>query len=97
MKLISVLAVNTIYKGKCNLKTPVLTKERSSDNLMTVRQVAKFLQVSICSVRRWSDNGKLKFYRIGSRGDRRYILKDVLSFMDQSTGVYPTPAQPETS
>jgi excisionase family DNA binding protein len=53
--------------------------------MLTVRQVADFLQVSICSVRRWSDNGSLKFYRVGSRGDRRYQREDVLRFLDESS------------
>ncbi len=67
------------------MKTSVLKKERSSDNLMTVRQVAMFLQVSICSIRRWSDRGELKFYRVGARGDRRYYKQDVLDFVDLSS------------
>lgn len=55
------------------------------DSMLTVRQVADFLQVSICSVRRWSDNGTLTFYRVGSRGDRRYQQEDVLRFLDDSS------------
>jgi len=50
--------------------------------MLTNRQVADFLQVSICTVRRWSDKGMLKFYRVGSRGDRRYRRADVLRFLE---------------
>jgi excisionase family DNA binding protein len=49
--------------------------------MLTTRQVASFLQVSICTVRRWGDHGLLKYYKIGNRGDRRYLLKDVQSFV----------------
>ena len=61
------------------------TKEPQLETMLTTRQVADFLQVSICSVRRWSDKGSLKFYRVGSRGDRRYWREDVLQFLDRSS------------
>lgn len=60
------------------------TSETTIESMLTTRQVAEFLQVSICSVRRWSDRGILKFYRVGSRGDRRYWRADVLDFLGQS-------------
>ena len=62
----------------------------SSDQLeamLTARQVADFLQVSISTVRRWSDRGLLKYYRIGSRGDRRYRREDVMRFIQRSSRV----------
>jgi excisionase family DNA binding protein len=62
----------------------VTTKEPEIETMLTTRQVADFLQVSICSVRRWSDRGLLKFYRVGSRGDRRYWRDDVLRFLGQA-------------
>ncbi len=55
------------------------------ETMLTVRQVADFLHVSICTVRRWSKKGMLTFYRVGSRGDRRYRRKDVLSFLEESS------------
>ena len=53
--------------------------------MLTVRQVAAFLHVSISTVRRWSDKGMLRCYHIGSRGDRRYRRQDVLHFLQKST------------
>lgn len=67
------------------MRKSLLTTNEPQDRMMTVRQVADYLQVSICSVRRWSDKGHLKFYRVGSRGDRRYLLADVLNFLDGSS------------
>ena len=64
------------------------TENTQLDRMLTVRQVADFLQVSICSVRRWSDKGTLKFYRVGSRGDRRYQHMDVLRFLDESSSYF---------
>ncbi len=62
-----------------------ITKEPQLESMLTARQVADFLHVSICTVRRWSDKNMLKFYRVGSRGDRRYRREDVLRFLRQST------------
>lgn len=47
--------------------------------MLTCRQVADFL-----SIRRWSDEGALKSYRVGSRGDRRYKYRDGLHFLGES-------------
>jgi excisionase family DNA binding protein len=55
------------------------------ESLMTPRQVAQFLQVSVCTVGRWSRQGRLKFFRVGRRGDMRYRLEDVLRFIEDST------------
>jgi excisionase family DNA binding protein len=49
--------------------------------MFTTRELAKFLNVHINTVRRWSDQGVIKSYRIGPRGDRRFSKDDVLSFL----------------
>ena len=59
-------------------------KQTPIESLMTARQVADFLQVSVCTVGRWSRRGALKFYRVGDRGDMRYRLDDILRFLDES-------------
>jgi len=35
---------------------------------LTTAEAAKFLKVSEASIRRWSNDGKLKCYRIGGKG-----------------------------
>jgi excisionase family DNA binding protein len=45
--------------------------------MLTVSEVSEMLHVHPNTVRRWSDQGVLKAYRIGPRGDRRYRAKDV--------------------
>ncbi|MEE8470559.1 MAG: helix-turn-helix domain-containing protein [Dehalococcoidia bacterium] len=50
--------------------------------MLTTRQVANLIQVSICSVRRWSNSGMLKCYRVGLRGDRRYRYDEVIRFLE---------------
>ena len=58
--------------------------EEALEAMLTIRQVVDFLHISISTVRRWSDSGMLRSYRIGPRGDRRYLRDDVLSFLEES-------------
>ncbi len=55
-----------------------------TDNLMTSGDVADMLHVHINTVRRWSDRGILKPFRVGPRGDRKFARHDVLSFLTSS-------------
>ncbi len=73
------------------------TKVDLLERMLTVRQVADFLHVSICSVRRWSDMGALRFYRVGTRGDRRYRHQDVLRFLEESSDRPRTAARKENA
>ena len=45
--------------------------------MMTTREAVSVLNVSANTLRRWNDRGVIKAYRIGSRGDRRFLRKDV--------------------
>jgi len=49
--------------------------------MLTISEVAQLLNVHINTVRRWSNQGTLKSYRIGSRGDRRFRQEDIASFL----------------
>ncbi len=51
------------------------------DELLTVREVARILHVHPNTLRRWSDKGLLKAFRITERGDRRYMRQDVAHFL----------------
>lgn len=53
--------------------------------IMTSSEVANFLKIQVNSVRRWSRTGKLKGYRLGDRGDWRYLRGDVLAFLQGKT------------
>lgn len=53
--------------------------------MLTVGDVARLLNVHINTVRRWSNQGILKAYRIGSRGDRRFLREDIASFFAEPT------------
>ncbi len=61
----------------------IVTRAQPFEAMLTARQVADFLQVHISTLRRWSDKGVLKSYRVGPRRDRRYRQEDVLSFVHE--------------
>ena len=58
--------------------------ERNSqiESMLTTSEVARILNIHINTVRRWSNQGTLKSYRIGSRGDRRFRKDDVDAFFN---------------
>ena len=49
--------------------------------MLTVSDAARLLNVHVNTVRRWSNQGILKAYRIGSRNDRRFHEDDIASFL----------------
>ena len=55
--------------------------EREILPLMTVGEVSRVLHVHTNTVRRWSDRGILRPYRIGNRGDRRFAADDISQFL----------------
>ena len=54
--------------------------------MLTANEVAHLLNVHINTVRRWSNQGALKTYRIGGRGDRRFERDDVVKFLSGQSG-----------
>lgn len=59
--------------------------ENTIDPMLTTSDVARLLNIHINTVRRWSNQGRLKTYRIGSRGDRRFQQEDINSFLTQKS------------
>ncbi len=49
--------------------------------MLTVREVARLLHIHSNTVRRWSDQGIIKAYRITRRGDRRFRRGDITHFL----------------
>ena len=49
--------------------------------MLTVKDVARLLNIHVNTARRWSDQGLLKAYRITRRGDRRYRQEDIARFL----------------
>jgi excisionase family DNA binding protein len=57
------------------------------ESMLTTSDVSRILNVHINTVRRWSNQGVLKSYRIGSRGDRRFMRDDIDHFLAREKGI----------
>jgi len=55
--------------------------QRPIDATLTVTKAALVLGVHPNTVRTWSDAGRLRYYRINPRGDRRYRMGDLQRFI----------------
>jgi excisionase family DNA binding protein len=55
--------------------------EEKMGPMLTVREVAQLLHIHVNTVRRWSDQGIIKSYRITARGDRRFKREDIAVFL----------------
>jgi diguanylate cyclase (GGDEF)-like protein/excisionase family DNA binding protein len=60
--------------------------ERPADATLSVTKAARLLGVHPNTIRAWSDQGRLRYYRINPRGDRRYRLGDLQRFLDDAEG-----------
>jgi len=49
--------------------------------MLTVREVARLLNIHSNTVRRWSGRGIIRAYRISRRGDRRFRREDIAHFL----------------
>jgi excisionase family DNA binding protein len=49
--------------------------------LLTASEVATMLHLHVNTVKRLGDRGELPFFRVSSRGDRRFRLEDVMEFL----------------
>jgi len=69
-----------------------MMKSNLDDNMLTVREVSQILHVHSNTLRRWSDLGIIKAYRIGPRGDRRFKHEDInVLLMEESKGFVTNP------
>jgi excisionase family DNA binding protein len=60
-----------------------MAAHKEVDPMLTASDVARLLNVHVNTVRRWSNQGILRAYRIGSRGDRRFNEEDIINFLLQ--------------
>jgi excisionase family DNA binding protein len=63
---------------------------------LTIAEAAELLQVSQTSLRRWTNSGKLRCFRVGGRHERRFLRADLLVFMQniaaESVSAAPLPS-----
>ena len=58
-----------------------MATENQVGPMLTVREVARLLHIHANTVRRWSNRGILRAYRITRRGDRRFRQEDIEHFL----------------
>ena len=52
--------------------------------MLTASEVAEMLHLHVNTVKRLGDRGEIPFYRVCKRGDRRFRLEDVMTFLDKN-------------
>ena len=63
--------------------------EKAISTLLTTSEVARIFNVHPSTIRRWSEQGKLKSYRTGPRGERRFRREDVaVLYLDRAIQKY---------
>ena len=55
-------------------------------NMLTVREVARLFHVHPNTLRRWSNKGMIRAYRINQRGDRRFKREEIVRFLAELNG-----------
>jgi excisionase family DNA binding protein len=55
--------------------------DNPTNNMMTVTEASKILHIHPDTLRRWSDKGAIKSYRVTSRGDRRFTTGNINQFL----------------
>jgi len=66
---------------KSHIPAPSNRLARPGDATLSVTKAARVLGVHPNTVRAWSDAGRLDYYRINDRGDRRYRMADLQRFL----------------
>lgn len=51
-------------------------------SLLNIQQAARFLNVSEMTVRRWTNAGALRCYRVGTRRARRFSVEDLIAYLE---------------
>jgi len=57
--------------------------------MLTIKEVGQLLHVHRNTLRRWSEQGIIKAYRIGPRGYRRFRTEDVAQFLLETSESIP--------
>jgi excisionase family DNA binding protein len=57
--------------------------------LLTIGQASRMLNIHPNTLRRWSDLGLIRAYRVGPRGDRRFKQNDVEAMLAKRAAARP--------
>jgi len=65
--------------------------------LLTVREVSRLLNIHSNTLRRWSERGIIKAYRLTPRGDRRYYPQDIANILSELRANRGSPKKAEST
>jgi len=57
----------------------------TNKTMLTIREASRLLNVHSNTLRRWSEQGIIRAYRIGPRGDRRFKKDEVTALLMERT------------
>ncbi len=60
-----------------------MDEKKDLPELLTIRYICSRLQIHPNTLRQWEKKGLIKCFRIGVRGDRRYLKADVLKMFQR--------------
>lgn len=60
--------------------------DKNNEKLLTVKQAATFLSVSVPTIRRWAQLKQLVGLKVGTRGDWRFSKEALLKMFKQNDG-----------
>lgn len=69
-----------------------MARYNQQEAMLTVREVSEILHIHGNTLRRWSDRGIIKAYRIGPRGDRRFKAEDIAGLLQEESQLTPVSA-----
>jgi len=58
-----------------------MVRDMQMGPMLTVREVARLLHIHPNTLRRWSNRGRIRAFRITPRGDRRFRRGDIARFL----------------
>lgn len=58
-----------------------MASDEQIGNMLTIKEVAQLLHIHPNTLRRWSNRGIIRAYRITPRGDRRFKREEIARFL----------------
>ena len=85
-----------VITERYSIRGSAMMKNKVIGGMLTVREVSQLLHVHSNTLRRWSDQGIVKTYRIGPRGDRRFKPEDIaVLLLEENRGIPLDISEPE--